>query len=79
MINREDAALKLARAIVADVKLYNQDAIEKGSQQVWEAIFEGRALYTSRVSHELMGLFDTVLEQDPILRFYAGGQPHGPV
>lgn len=76
VIDSMEGATKLARAIVADVRLYNQDALADGSESGWAAVAEGRNLFMRRVSPELYAVFESVLHADPILHRYAGG-PHG--
>jgi hypothetical protein len=59
LIETEDAARRLARAIASDLSLYNEDKIIQGIQEdklfdvMSEEIEEGRALYKSRVSPQL--------------------------
>jgi hypothetical protein len=59
LIETEEAARRLARAIASDLSLYNEEKIIQGIQQddlfnvLSEEIEEGRALYKSRVSPEL--------------------------
>ncbi len=59
LIETEEAARRLARAIASDLSLYNEEKIVKGIQEddlftsLAEEIEEGRALYKSRVSPEL--------------------------
>jgi len=59
LIETEEAARRLARAIASDLSLYNEDKILKGIQNdnLWsglsEEIEEGRALYKSRVAPDL--------------------------
>jgi hypothetical protein len=59
LIETEEAARRLARAIASDLSLYNEDKIIEGIQQdnlfdlLSEEIEEGRALYKSRVSPQL--------------------------
>lgn len=59
LIETEEAARRLARAIASDVSLYNEEKIVRGLEQdslfdeLNEEIEEGRALYKSRVSPEL--------------------------
>ncbi len=59
LIDTEEAARRLARAIASDLSLYNEDKIVKGIQEddlfsaLSEEIEEGRALYKSRVSADL--------------------------
>lgn len=59
LIETEDAARRLARAIASDLSLYNEDKIVSGIQNdnlfdaLAEEIEEGRALFKRRVSPEL--------------------------
>ena len=56
LIETEEAARRLARAIASDLSLYNEEKILEGIQKdnlfegLAEEIEEGRALYKSRVS-----------------------------
>ncbi len=59
LIETEEAARRLARAIASDVSLYNEEKITKGFQRddlfdaLKDEIEEGRQLFKSRVSEEL--------------------------
>ena len=59
MIETEEAARRLARAIASDLSLYNEEKIIRGIEgdslfeELAEEIEEGRALYKSRVSPDL--------------------------
>lgn len=59
LIETEEAARRLARAIASDLSLYNEEKIVQGILNddlfsvLAEEIEEGRALYKSRVSPEL--------------------------
>ena len=59
LIEQDEAARRLARAIASDLSLYNAEKIEKGIahdtlfDEVEADIEEGRALYNSRVSPAL--------------------------
>ncbi|HEY3497590.1 MAG TPA: hypothetical protein VGK73_22990 [Polyangiaceae bacterium] len=59
LIETEEAARRLARAIASDVSLYNEEKIVRGLEHdtlfdvLSEEIEEGRALYKSRVSPDL--------------------------
>jgi hypothetical protein len=59
LIETEEAARRLARAIASDLSLYNEEKILQGVQGdnlydvLAEEIQEGRALYKSRVSPDL--------------------------
>ena len=64
LIETEEAARRLARAIASDLSLYNEEKILEGIQQdtlfavLAEELEEGRALFKSRVSPELFALPD---------------------
>ena len=59
LIETEEAARRLARAIASDLSLYNEEKIVKGITEdalfeaIAEEIEEGRQLYKSRVAPEL--------------------------
>jgi hypothetical protein len=59
LIETEEAARRLARAIASDLSLYNEEKILQGIQSdnlfdtLSEEVEEGRALYKSRVSPDL--------------------------
>ena len=59
LIETEEAARRLARAIASDLSLYNEEKILQGVQHdnlfttISEEIEEGRALYKSRVAPDL--------------------------
>lgn len=59
LIETEEAARRLARAIASDLSLYNEEKIVQGVQNddlftsLAEEIEEGRALYKSRVAPDL--------------------------
>ncbi len=59
LIETEEAARRLARAIASDLSLYNEDKVINGVQSdnlfevLSEEIEEGRALFRSRVTPEL--------------------------
>ncbi len=77
LIKDPEAARRLARAIVSDVALYNQDKVKKGIEEdnlfeiLKDEIEEGRKHYLSRVSPELvektnfyeLALVDVLLKQ----------------
>ena len=76
LIETEDAARRLARAIASDLSLYNEEKIVRGIegdnlfQALGEEIEEGRALFKSRVAPELFvkGFYDRALI-DIIVRY----------
>ncbi len=59
LIETEEAARRLARAIASDLSLYNEERIVQGVQSdnlfdvLSDEIEEGRALFKSRVAPEL--------------------------
>jgi len=59
LIETEEAARRLARAIASDLSLYNEEKIISGIEndnlfdELSEEVEEGRALYKSRVSPTL--------------------------
>lgn len=59
LIETEEAARRLARAIASDLSLYNEEKIVQGVQnddlfdRLSEEIEEGRVLFKSRVSPQL--------------------------
>ena len=61
LIETEEAAQRLARAIASDLSLYNEEKIVEGikGDNLFDAladeIEEGRALFKSRVAPELYG------------------------
>ncbi|MET0340598.1 MAG: hypothetical protein ABW252_06330 [Polyangiales bacterium] len=61
LIETEEAARRLARAIASDLSLYNEEKIVEGIQKdtlftvLADELEEGRALFKSRVSPELFG------------------------
>lgn len=69
LIETEEAARRLARAISSDLALYNEDKIAEGVRNdnlfevMEDEIQEGRDLYESRVSPHLMdrNLYDRAI------------------
>ncbi|MFO0693007.1 MAG: hypothetical protein U0230_05585 [Polyangiales bacterium] len=61
LIETEEAARRLARAIASDLSLYNEEKIVEGITNdtlfsvLADEIEEGRALFKSRVAPELFG------------------------
>jgi hypothetical protein len=60
IIDTEEAAARLARVIISDIELYNAKKIAAGLDLARE-IDEGRALFKSRVSGELLATFENAL------------------
>ena len=69
LIETEEAARRLARAIASDLSLYNEDKIVQGIQSdnlfdtIAGEIEEGRALFKSRVAPDLFakGFYDRAI------------------
>ena len=69
LIETEEAARRLARAIASDLSLYNEEKIVQGIQgdnlfdALSEEIEEGRALFKSRVAPDLYakGFYDRAI------------------
>lgn len=69
LIETEEAARRLARAIASDLSLYNEEKIVQGVQGdslfevLSEEIEEGRALFKSRVAPDLYakGFYDRAI------------------
>jgi hypothetical protein len=69
LIETEEAARRLARAIASDLSLYNEEKIVKGIQDdnlfhaISDEIEEGRALFKSRVAPDLYakGFYDRAI------------------
>lgn len=59
VIETDEAARRLARAIASDISLYNEDKVVQGIEKdnlfelMTEELEEGRALFQSRVTPEL--------------------------
>lgn len=64
-INTISAAKRFAEAILADVRVYNADAIQRGDDLSHE-IAEARALYQGRVKPLLFPLFEQALANSGI-------------
>jgi len=60
LIEKDDAARRLARAIASDIALYNEEKVVEGISNdtlyevIAEELEEGRALFQSRVAPELV-------------------------
>ena len=64
LIDTEEGAWRLAKAIVSDLKLFNADKLEQlGPGGIPEEIAEGRGLFTARVEPRFHQLFDQAVEQ----------------
>jgi hypothetical protein len=61
-IESKEGAVRLARAIAADIVLYNSERIARG-EDLSSEIREGRELYESRALPEFHPLFDVVLAE----------------
>ena len=59
-ITTEEAARRLARVILSDVELYNRERPREG-ESLDAQYEEGRRLFASRVSPEMLSVFDAVL------------------
>lgn len=67
MIDDPDQARRLARAICADIRLYNEAAIREptaadSARTLAEAIAEGRKLFATRVDERHASAFDGALD-----------------
>jgi hypothetical protein len=70
LIQSEDAATKLARAIATDIRLYNAEGIERGDD-LSEAMQEGRELFQARVHSSLHAIYERALSDAQL-----GSQKH---
>jgi hypothetical protein len=80
VIEDRDKALRFARAILADLSLYNQDKLASASdpeRDLASELAEGRALFRTRVSPALHACFDE--EVTPWAAHAARDAPKGPV
>ena len=75
LIEKDEAAVRLARAIVHDIALYNAEAIAKGAD-LSEVIAEGRALYRGRVAERFHPFFEDALMARDLSRM--DGPPGAP-
>jgi hypothetical protein len=62
LIEKEEAARRLARVILSDIELYNVDKIRAG-HDLRREINEGYRLFRSRVTPDLVSLFAEAVEQ----------------
>ena len=77
MIDTDAAAHRLARAIIADIELYNHDTSESALSA---AVAEGRSAFQRRVGPALRGVFEQALAQTRLSAFVGefGAMPHPP-
>ncbi len=61
-IDHPEAARKLARAVCADIRLYNADALAQGGD-VSDAIAEGRTFFATRVAPAYHGIFENAVQE----------------
>jgi hypothetical protein len=73
LIDTEEAARRLGRAILADIQLYNADTIAAGGD-LGPVIAEGRELFRARVVPALHPVFEQMLDEAP---FRGHGAPPG--
>ena len=59
-INTEQAARRLARVILSDIELYNRERPKQG-ETLEQQIEEGRKLFATRVTPDLLPVFGLVL------------------
>jgi hypothetical protein len=62
-----EAARRLARVIISDIKIYNPKKIENGEDLTRE-IEEGRQLFKTRIGVDLLPLFETMLEESGLVK-----------
>ena len=60
LIDGEEAAKRLARVILSDIELYNREKVLAGADLKAE-LAAGHALFRSRVTPDLVPLFEEVL------------------
>jgi hypothetical protein len=78
LITEDEKATRLARAILADIQLYNHDAIAEASPQLNNAIAEGRGLFQSRVDPSLYALFENALADSSLAPWGRSGNANAP-
>ncbi|MGZ6086690.1 MAG: hypothetical protein ACXWUE_24660 [Polyangiales bacterium] len=79
MIADREKAQRLARAIVADLKLYHGENIREGRGLPFEAKEEARSLFAGRVSPDLRSLLDEELgDMEPLRDAPFGYRDVGP-
>jgi hypothetical protein len=62
-----EAARRLARVIISDIRIYNPKKIEAGEDLTRE-IEEGRTLFKSRIGADLLPLFESMLEESGLVK-----------
>jgi len=62
LIEKPESARRLARAIMSDIMLYNEEALRRGDD-VGEAVAEGRSLFQSRVVSAHYDIFEAALSE----------------
>lgn len=73
LLETDEAAVRLARAIVADIELYQAEIITAGGD-LSESIAEGRALYRTRVPERFHAFFEDALMARDLARLDGVGQ-----
>lgn len=73
-IESKEGAVRLARAIAADIVLYNSDRVARG-EDLSSEIREGRELYESRALPEFHPLFDVALAEHRVPVTASAGTP----
>jgi hypothetical protein len=62
-----EAARRLARVIISDIKIYNPKKVENGEDLTRE-IEEGRTLFKARIGADLLPLFEATLEETGLVK-----------
>ena len=73
LLETDEAAVRLARAIVADIELYHAEIITAGGD-LSDPIAEGRALYRTRVPERFHAFFEDALMARNLARLDAARQ-----
>lgn len=71
-IDSEEAARRLARAVLADVELYNQARIDAGADMSTQ-VAEGRGVFQQRVQPTFHGVFEQALAQTRLAMYASNG------
>ncbi len=74
LIDEPDAARRLARAVCADIRLYNAEEIAKGGD-LSSAIAEGRTFFAARVTPAHHGVFEEAVRELLAAEATDGGSP----